>query len=276
MKITCNVIKDLLPLYKEELLSDDSKILVEKHLETCNTCKEYLINLCEPEVVPVDSGRLIYMFKETIDKDKRKNILFFVSLISIFLIALFFNLTSPMYIPYHAGLVDIRRLDKGLVYIKINEDVSRHKLTETSNGEYVLETYTTTLDKFLNRLEKSEEIASNVNSLYYSNNDNTEAKLLYGIKSEEGVIFLPRLFLTYYFYFSIFCLIIFIIIFLKTKKDIFIYPSLIPLSFIISQLILKGFNFVTYNEMRDFSSIVLLAVPIYLFLFSIKKKINSA
>lgn len=38
----CNIVKDLLPLYIEELCSEDSREYVEKHLEGCVECKESL------------------------------------------------------------------------------------------------------------------------------------------------------------------------------------------------------------------------------------------
>ena len=41
MKITCDVIKDLLPLYVDEVLSKDSNELVEEHLKTCDDCTAY-------------------------------------------------------------------------------------------------------------------------------------------------------------------------------------------------------------------------------------------
>ncbi len=36
----CNIVKDLLPLYIEELCSEDSRQYVEQHLKTCEQCKE--------------------------------------------------------------------------------------------------------------------------------------------------------------------------------------------------------------------------------------------
>lgn len=44
-KIQCEVVKDLLPLYVDSLVSDTTKDLVEKHLEECSECKVYLDSL---------------------------------------------------------------------------------------------------------------------------------------------------------------------------------------------------------------------------------------
>ena len=41
----CNIVKDLLPLYIEELCSEDSRQYVENHLKTCEQCKESLTYL---------------------------------------------------------------------------------------------------------------------------------------------------------------------------------------------------------------------------------------
>lgn len=42
MKITCNVIQDLLPSYVDGILSRDSRELVEEHLKTCEGCRKML------------------------------------------------------------------------------------------------------------------------------------------------------------------------------------------------------------------------------------------
>ena len=39
MKISCDVAKDLLPLYAEDICSDDSKRLLQEHLQTCGDCR---------------------------------------------------------------------------------------------------------------------------------------------------------------------------------------------------------------------------------------------
>lgn len=45
MKITCEVIRDLLPLYVDQMLSSDSLKLVEEHLEVCESCRKFLEEL---------------------------------------------------------------------------------------------------------------------------------------------------------------------------------------------------------------------------------------
>ena len=57
MKITCDVIRDLLPLYAEELASADSAAVVREHLETCESCRGAYEGMKKPPViVPEEPG----------------------------------------------------------------------------------------------------------------------------------------------------------------------------------------------------------------------------
>ena len=40
MKITCDVIQDLMPSHIDGILSEDSKILVDEHIGTCQECRK--------------------------------------------------------------------------------------------------------------------------------------------------------------------------------------------------------------------------------------------
>ena len=42
MSLTCGIIKDLLPLYAENLCGDESREAVEAHLSECENCRSSL------------------------------------------------------------------------------------------------------------------------------------------------------------------------------------------------------------------------------------------
>lgn len=44
----CEVIKDLLPLYIDNICSGESRRMVSEHLESCNECKTMYENICNP------------------------------------------------------------------------------------------------------------------------------------------------------------------------------------------------------------------------------------
>lgn len=50
MKMNCNVIRDLLPLYADQICSDESKKLVEEHLAECGDCSTLLGQMHSMEV----------------------------------------------------------------------------------------------------------------------------------------------------------------------------------------------------------------------------------
>ena len=54
MNITCNIIRDLLPLYAEDMVSEDSRALVDDHLCGCDSCTKELAELKKAPTVPVE------------------------------------------------------------------------------------------------------------------------------------------------------------------------------------------------------------------------------
>ena len=65
MKISCNIIRDLLPLYAEDLASDDTRTLVDEHLCDCEDCNEILNNMKKGTPVPMETA------PESLNKVKR-------------------------------------------------------------------------------------------------------------------------------------------------------------------------------------------------------------
>jgi predicted anti-sigma-YlaC factor YlaD len=47
MNISCKIIRDLLPLYHDDVCSGESRSLVEEHLKTCEGCAEELRRIGE-------------------------------------------------------------------------------------------------------------------------------------------------------------------------------------------------------------------------------------
>ena len=53
-KINCNVIKDILPLYVDDLVSEDTKALVESHLKKCDSCMEEYRKMANVLQMPIE------------------------------------------------------------------------------------------------------------------------------------------------------------------------------------------------------------------------------
>ena len=91
---------------------------------------------------------------------------------------------------------------------------------------------------------------------------------------------LPRLFLNYYFVIAIlFALVLtmLIVIFRKKEKikNIIVKVLFIPGSYIVSHIMIKGWNATSYSATRDFYLILLLVMPIYSLFYILYKKKHS-
>ena len=54
MDISCDIIRDLLPLYAEDLVSEDSRKLVDEHLCSCDSCTKQLGILKKAAALPIE------------------------------------------------------------------------------------------------------------------------------------------------------------------------------------------------------------------------------
>lgn len=52
--VSCSVIKDLLPIYVDDIVSDDTRQLVSNHLQECTMCRRKYEDMCTKVVIPID------------------------------------------------------------------------------------------------------------------------------------------------------------------------------------------------------------------------------
>lgn len=69
-KISCNVINDILPLYADEVVSEDTRVLVDDHLAECRECSQKLADLrrdikadIEAEAVEAEKNAVVALKK---------------------------------------------------------------------------------------------------------------------------------------------------------------------------------------------------------------------
>lgn len=64
-KLNCNVVRDILPLYADEVVCDDTKELVEEHLTECDGCRNELFDMRSRVVIPVNADQAVSFKKVT-------------------------------------------------------------------------------------------------------------------------------------------------------------------------------------------------------------------
>ncbi|WP_048600838.1 zf-HC2 domain-containing protein [Rubeoparvulum massiliense] len=281
MKVTCNVIKDVLPLYLENMLSDDSCTMVEEHIEQCQECKNYLDEMRTFNEMPVDRNTSpLLKIKSTLRKKKIQTAIFSMMFsIMLFVITIAF-LTAPEYIPYSERSVTINEIGNGSVLAKFEDtvygyDIKRYPTYDNSGYVYHITTWNSIWNRNIKKSNVNNTILNpngeNVVSVYYYQTDGSEDILMYGkdINPDGGIITLPRLFLSYYALIAIVSAIIcgLIMLILHRNKKVFNFTMkffFLPVSYLLGHLIIKGFTTSSYTATRDFYAILLVMIPLYI------------
>ncbi len=70
-KFSCNTIKDILPLYVDEVVSDDTRNIVSEHLEHCENCRKKYESMKSEVSLPLDnSTKYLKQFKSAWKRKK--------------------------------------------------------------------------------------------------------------------------------------------------------------------------------------------------------------
>ena len=290
MKITCDVIKDILPLYAEGLASPDTAALAEEHLAACEACRNALNELRAPVSIAADTDAApLRRVRRTMKRQKARTIVFTALVCLAIAVTALGWLTSHEYIPYAGNIISVTEHDGGLVFARFGEGVSGYEIIsepmETGEGTIV---HTTAWDSVWNRLFNSSipggEIVLNPNggtvtAVYYDQADEAESVLLHGKGIYDSSIILPRLFLAYYAVFAAVLASVCIVMTAllrrrKAARRIVWRIALAPLSYLIAHVLIKGFSTVTYSGFRDLFLILLTAIPVYGALFIVSARIK--
>ena len=317
MNKDCSIVQDLLPLYAEDMLREETKEFVDGHLAQCAACRAELTALKTEDVTPASvSAQPLRDLKRQLQHKKLTAVLLAVALALTLATAGFAYLTAPQYLPYDEtewmitrsprALADGSIMADGLTDLSGIESISVNLLTPVSGAEvtstqdpdsgktiYFITAWRTPLDTWcgtfdvsdtddhaqreanalLNALGETESArtlftldATNCTAIYYSPNNGQDDVLLCGSR-DGGVISLPRLALGYYVLLSLALFITLgITFFICRRKKVgkmLGYLALIPASYLLGHLLVKGFATTSYQMQRDFSLIVLTAALLY-------------
>ena len=288
MDKTCSIVQDLLPLYEEDMLREETKEFVDGHLAQCAACRAELDALkADVKPAPV-SAQPLRDLKRQLRRKKLTAVLLAVTLALTLATAGFAYLTAPQYLPYNAADWSVHEPDASLdAVLNGEEHICIEPLTPVSGTEvesvidpdsgetvYIISAWRTLLDKWLGKLDavngNGDKLilldTTNCRVVYYAQNNGQANMVLYGERS-GGVISLPRLALGYYVLLSLALFITLGIAFFicrrKKAGKALGYLALIPASYLAGHLLVKGFTTTSYQMQRDFSLIILAAALIY-------------
>jgi len=151
MKTSCKIIQDLLPLYYDNVCSEESCTLIQEHLEECEPCKQILKDIDHELSYPMasnDEDKPIRAIKSVWEKSKTKAF-FKGTLIAIMVCAIlvggFVGMTQWKVIPVSPDLLEVSEVsqlsDGRIVYhLSVKDDKELHfvKFTTNEDGTYYM------------------------------------------------------------------------------------------------------------------------------------------
>lgn len=298
MRKECSIVRDLLPLYVEDMVSADTGEFVKEHLEGCEECrKEYERmkqtkageerwkeeNRKEEAAGRADVAPLVNL-KRKLWKKKVQTILCTCLFVIALFVSAFAVLSIPEYFSYKENLFEITENGDESITITFDERVTDYRCVADAYGGpeevttegvryYQIEAWTSLWSKWFSKggvqsvtIRKADEKEI---SVYYTSNDGREDVCVYGKPvTSGGVVTLPRLVLGYYFVLAVVCEVVLLGIWLLVRRNakgkVAIETVLFyPISYCIAHVIIAGYRPTTYSAQRDFMFILFLSILIY-------------
>ena len=193
-KISCNIIRDILPLYLDGVVSDDTRQMVEEHLRTCDQCREEAVALKQDVVLP--ASKSVRLAETKVVKGLKRKLFrkkFLISAVSVIItIAILAGIYSYMVmtetcVPYNSGKVQIEE-ENGALYVVYEGDdlggtVSFDPMKVNVDGEeetvFSFYCYTTLWSEYVEHLFDDETEQTRKKLMYVGEEDEID-RIYYG------------------------------------------------------------------------------------------------
>ena len=280
MKNECSIVRDLLPLYAESMVSPETASFMEEHLKDCEHCRKEYERLKAPCAVPAqdDAAPLLMLQKKMAAKRLRTIVLTAVFAVAL-LVSAFAVLDAPVYLPYTEELLAVEPVGENGLQITFDPSVTDFNYTvyqDPDGGNFYycdVEAWYSLWDRWFPGGEEQRTAVVFPAKPYpvtvmYCPNDGTESICVYGEAGEGGSIALPRLALGYYLILAVLALAVLFAAWLVAKgrprqrawiERIMLYP----VSYLISHGIVVGFRVISYSLVRDFRLILFVSLLLY-------------
>lgn len=291
MRNECSIIRDLLPLYTENMVTSDTADFVEEHLKSCEACRKEYEQAREPQPPQeLSDAAPLLKLRRKLKLKRIQTIALTAVFVTALLVSAFAVLDAPVYLPYSEGLVTLQPLGATDLLLTFDEEVTDFSCTlyeDPDGGNFYycdIEAWSSLWDKWFSQGKGSlsatvpSEHAKPIVAVYIPN-DGTEnvciAKYNPDVENKieknadyKNVIALPRLSLGYYLMLAAAALVIMGILWLLTGKKAGLRVwveriGLYPVAYIISHCIVSGVNWASYSLPRDFFLIIFISILLY-------------
>ncbi|WP_418290855.1 zf-HC2 domain-containing protein [Massilicoli timonensis] len=290
MRNECNIIHDILPLYAENIVSEDTAEFVKEHLESCPACREELEKLR----VPVDvrtkpqldmNAAPLKRLKKALLMKKVQTILCTAAVLLALMLSFISFLTAPKYFTYSSELVTVTEEASGAVTLSFSNEVTNYKLQQVKDPDerqtvYHLEAWTSAWDRMFHKPGAQAVTVTPENGkpllVYFTQfinghaeSSNDSSVCIYGtVPDSGGWVALAGLSLGYWLLLNIALFLILAgIWFMLRRKE---RPRrrverllIVPVAYGLGHLCVMGFRTVSYSVWRDFQLILATGVLFY-------------
>ena len=304
MKLPCAVVRDLLPLYAEKLTEEETRKMVDEHLEVCAKCRKRLAEIDTKTDSPVESTKPLNALKREIRKRRWYTAVIAALCVFVGLYTYFYHTISMKIVPWQEGLIEVARVetinpaeyfsDNG--HVPENDEAVPAPTVAPASAESGVEALVLNVSSFINGFQEHvtieddgtttvimQAISTNPNpnrqtrsyyeQTYYPIPDRLiygfeqPQKLLWGPPLNSGTEILPRLALSYYLIIAaalaVICGLAWAVFRKWRHSGILRQLFFVPVSYILSHLLLKRLHNASFFMERDFISILLLAIALH-------------
>lgn len=289
MKNECSIVCDLLPLYAEDMVSEDTAEFVKEHLGNCPTCRAELEKLRKPvqpvaaQHVPDIDAEPLKRLKKALLMEKVQAILCTAAVLLALMLSGLSFLTAPEYFAYSQELVTVTEGANGEATISFSSEITNYKLQRIADPAdkqtvYHLEVWTCAWDRMFSKPGAQDVTVKPENGhellIYFTQfiNQSTSnsAVCIYGeIEPDSGGwMALPGLSMGYWLAINIVLLVILGVIWLNLRKKekprrLVERLILIPIAYMLGHLCVLGFHTLSYSEWRDAQMILAIGILFY-------------
>lgn len=303
MKLPCAVTRDLLPLYEENLVEEETKSLIEEHLAECGDCRKKLSEMKAPSQDPVDTARPLQNLKKQLRKKRLYAAALAALCVFIGVYTYFFRVIAIRMIPWQDGLVEVTGVkalhpgNNGAADLDteagapapsptVKPDAAKPadeelvlKVNGIVNGfhEHIVVDDDGTQTLILQALSTHRQGGGLSQSSYQYTVTPVPDRVIYGLRQPQqllwgtpmqgGVEILPRLALGYYLTIALaaagVCGLLWGLLRKRERSWIPRQLFFAPVSYCLSHLLLKGIDTTSFSMEQDFLSILLVALAVY-------------
>ena len=289
MKNECSIVCDLLPLYAEDMVSEDTAEFVKEHLGNCPTCRAELEKLRKPvqpvaaQHVPDIDAEPLKRLKKALLMEKVQAILCTAAVLLALMLSGLSFLTAPEYFANSQELVTVTEGANGEATISFSSEITNYKLQRIADPAdkqtvYHLEVWTCAWDRMFSKPGAQDVTVKPENGhellIYFTQfinqSSSNSAVCIYGeIEPDSGGwMALPGLSMGYWLAINIVLLVILGVIWLNLRKKekprrLVERLILIPIAYMLGHLCVLGFHTLSYSEWRDAQMILAIGILFY-------------